>query len=266
MTELILVGCGNMGFAMMSGWLAASDAPIVHVVEPNDTLRERARMAGAHAVRSADDLPKDAAPDLIFLAVKPQVMGDVAPQYTGFGKATFVSVAAGTGIDALKRFTGAQKIIRCMPNTPAAIGMGMMVCCATDAVRRETRDQASALLANSGEVAWIDDESLMDAVTAISGSGPAYVFHMIEALAAAGKALDLPEDVANQLALQTVKGAGALAAGSDTSPGDLRVQVTSPGGTTAAALNVLMDADGLERLLKRATKAARDKGRDLGRD
>jgi len=160
MTELILVGCGNMGFAMMSGWLAAANAPIVHVVEPNDALRARADKAGANAVSSADNLPDDAKPDLIFLAVKPQVMGDVAPAYARFHQASFVSVAAGTGIDALKRFTNAQKIIRCMPNTPAAIGMGMMVCCATDAVDPATRDQASALLANSGEVAWIDDETL----------------------------------------------------------------------------------------------------------
>ena len=152
-----------------------------------------------------------------------------------------------------------------MPNTPAAIGQGMMVCYAPPSVSGQIKDITSHLLAASGKVAWIDTEDLMDAVTAISGSGPAYVFHMVECLTNAAKALDLPDEIASQLAKQTVMGAGALASQSGTPPDQLRVQVTSPGGTTAAALDVLMGDDALQTLLNAATKAARDRGRELGK-
>ena len=266
MTSVLLVGCGNMGFAMMTGWLSGSDAPTVWVVEPAEALAQRAADAGANAVAAAADLPADLSPDLVVLAVKPQMMGAVAPDYARFAKdAAFLSVAAGTTIAALQASLGPAAIIRCMPNTPAAIGQGMLVCCGNPKVSAAARALSTRLLTASGKVAWVDDESLMDAVTAISGSGPAYIFHFIECMTAAAQELGLPEDLSSQLAMQTVMGAGAYAAESPTPPDVLRQQVTSPGGTTAAALDVLMADAGLQALLNRATEAARDRGVELGK-
>ena len=265
---VLLIGCGNMGFAMLQGWLAADPALAAHVVEPTDALRDRAAQAGAQAVATAGDLPPDLAPDLIFLAVKPQMMAEVTPAYAAFagGAATFVSVAAGTTIATLAdQLPGPTPIIRCMPNTPAAIGAGMMVCCANDRAGQPARDLATKLLAASGQVAWIDDDGLMDAVTALSGSGPAYVFHMIECMAAAGAALGLPADLSAKMAMQTVMGAGQLAAQAADPPGTLREQVTSPAGTTAAALNVLMGDQRMQTLMTDALTAARDRGVELGK-
>ena len=265
---ILLVGCGNMGFAMLKGWLEADPDLVAHVVEPSDPLRQRAASAGALAVASAEDLPAGLAPSLIFLAVKPQVMCEVVPAYASFagGPATFASVAAGTTIAALaEMLPGPTPIIRCMPNTPAAIGQGMMVCCANAHTREESKHLTSRLLESSGEVAWIDDEALMDAVTAVSGSGPAYVFHLIECLTAAATEVGLPEDLAAKMALQTVRGAGAYAAASDDPPGQLREQVTSPGGTTAAALGILMGDNRLQSLMTEAVIAARDRGAELAK-
>lgn len=265
---ILLVGCGNMGFAMLKGWLGADPLLDAHVVEPNETLRARARSAGAQAVTAATDLPSDLAPDLIFLAVKPQVMGDVVPAYAGFagGSATFVSVAAGTTMATLAAMLpGPTPILRCMPNTPAAIGVGMMVCCANDHTGQPARDLASRLLGAAGLVDWIEDEALMDAVTAVSGSGPAYIFHFIECLSAAGVDMGLPAPLAAKMAMQTVMGAGRLAAEASDPPGTLREQVTSPGGTTAAALGVLMGEDRLKTLVRDAVTAARDRGAELSR-
>ena len=265
---ILLVGCGNMGYAMLRGWLEAYPGMSAYVVEPADVLRERAADAGATAVTSLGDLPGDLSPDLIFLAVKPQVMAEVVPAYTRFagGPAAFVSVAAGTTIDTLAgMLPGPTPIIRCMPNTPAAIGQGMMVCCANAPTTENSKDLTTQLLAASGEVAWIDSEALMDAVTAVSGSGPAYVFHMIECLTAAGVAVGLPEGLASRMAMQTVRGAGAYAAASDDPPGQLREQVTSPGGTTAAALGVLMGENRLQNLMREAVTAARDRGAKLAK-
>ena len=268
MSTLILVGCGNMGYAMLKGWLASDPSLNAHVVEPAEALRTRAADTGANAVASVTDLPQGLSPDLVFLAVKPQVMGEVVPAYAGFagGPATFVSVAAGTTIDTLAgMLPGPTPIIRAMPNTPAAIGQGMMVCCANDQTEESSMSLTTRLLASSGEVAWIEDEALMDAVTAVSGSGPAYVFHMIECLTAAGVAVGLPEELAAKMAMQTVRGSGAYAAASEDAPGRLREQVTSPGGTTAAALGVLMGDDRLKNLMTEAVTAARDRGRELSR-
>jgi len=263
---VILVGCGNMGFAMLDGWLKADPALNVHVVEPTDALRGRAAAIGAQVVASADELPADLGPDLVILAVKPQLMSDVVPGYTRFagGPATFVSVAAGTTIATLAGFLpGPTPIIRCMPNTPAAIGHGMFVCCANGSTSAQACDLTGRLMASSGLVDWIEDETLMDAVTALSGSGPAYVFHMIECMTAAGTAAGLPEQLAARMAMQTVMGAGRLAAEADDGPGQLRKNVTSPGGTTAAALGVLMGDDRLKALMTEAVLAARDRGAEL---
>ncbi len=266
--DVVLVGCGNMGYAMLAGWLkggklAAAD---VAVVEPHDGLRERAAGLGVTAVTDAAELP-GGAPSIIVIAVKPQVIKDVLAGYSGFGNGatTFVSVAAGTPIATFLAILGPQTpVLRCMPNTPAAIGKGMMVTFANESVTPQAAARIADLLSASGAVTSIPGEDLMDAVTAVSGSGPAYIFHFIEALTAAGMQVGLPADTAKLLAMQTVYGAASLAKDSSDEPGELRRQVTSPNGTTQAALNVLMGEDRLTRLLTEAVTAARDRGIELG--
>lgn len=263
MADVILVGCGNMGFAMLDGWMKLGEGSTFHIVEPNEALRKRAEGVGATGYESSADLPSGLSPELVFLAVKPQVMDQIAPDYSRFGDATFVSVAAGVTLKSLGSWVGdGAAIIRTMPNTPAAIGEGMMVSYANAQVTDAMRVRTEHLLAVSGQTGWVDAEELIDAVTAISGSGPAYVFHFVECLAESGVKLGLDPELSKTLALQTVAGAGLLARGSDTPPATLREQVTSPGGTTAAALNVLMGK--LSPLLDEATTAARDRGRELG--
>lgn len=268
--QMLLVGCGNMGFAMLSGWLTAGKLKPaeVAVVEPNDDLRNRAAKLGVAVSPARSKLGLAKAPGLVVIAVKPQVIRDVLAQYRdwGNGPSTFVSIAAGTPISTFTQILGAQTpVIRCMPNTPAAIGKGMMVTFANEAVSSETSSRVADLLSASGEVATIPDENLMDAVTAVSGSGPAYIFHFIECLTAAAENVGLPTETARLLAMQTVYGAAALAAESRTDPGELRKQVTSPNGTTHAALQVLMGDDRLKKLLTEAVVAARDRGVELGK-
>ena len=208
--DILLVGCGNMGFAMLQGWMRHS-AMTFHVVEPSEPLRHRADKAGATVYAGPDRLPGQIAPVLTFLAVKPQDMAAVAADYAFLagGRTTFVSVAAGVTIATLENLLpGPTPIIRSMPNTPAAIGRGMMVSTANSEAGEDARRLATELLGTSGETAWVVDEGLMDAVTAISGSGPAYLFHFIECLSEAAIAVGLPRDLADQLALQTVAGAG----------------------------------------------------------
>lgn len=269
-TKIILVGCGNMGFAMLSGWVKSGKVrpDEVSVVEPNDALRERAEKLGCPASDSAKALPADATPTLLVLAVKPQVIRAVTADYLRLagGKTTFLSIAAGTPIATFEEVLGASTpIMRCMPNTPASIGKGMMVTFANPHVSAETQTYVADLLSVSGEVATIDDERLMDAVTAVSGSGPAYIFHFIECLTAAAEKAGLPTDTARLLAMQTVYGAASLAAESREDPGELRRQVTSPNGTTAAALDVLMGEDRLKTILTEAVEAARARSVELGR-
>lgn len=266
--KVVLVGCGNMGHAMLSGWLSSGrlQTSEVAVVEPNAALRERAARAGAAAYETAEALGA-IAPELVILAVKPQVMGEVVPAYRRFAPAaTFLSIAAGTPIATFENLLGGDAaIVRCMPNTPAAIGKGMMVTVANGNVPDGAKAFVAGLLSASGEVAEITDENLMDAVTAVSGSGPAYVFHFIECLTKAGETAGLPNETAKLLAMQTVYGAGCLAAQSDDEPGELRRQVTSPNGTTAAALSVFMDASRLEKLVTEAVEAARARSVELGK-
>lgn len=265
---LLLVGCGKMGGAMLQGWLAdGTDPDTVVVVEPAEALRADLAKSGVHAISDAAGIPEGFAPDCVILAVKPQQMANIIGDYRRFaGPGTqFLSIAAGTRIDFFEAELGAgSAIVRTMPNTPAAVGRGMMVACPNAHVTAAMKTRAGNLLAAVGEVAWIDDESLMDAVTAVSGSGPAYVFHLIETLAEAGVAAGLPAGLAGQLALQTVYGAGCLAREADDEPAQLRINVTSPGGTTAAALEVLMADGGLKPLMERAVAAATQRGRELG--
>lgn len=267
--KVLLVGCGNMGHAMLAGWIASGrlESSDVLVVEPDERLRARAGSLGADIFASPEDLPAQTRAALVILAVKPQIMREIVPHYRRFAEsgATFLSIAAGTGIALFEELLGKETpVIRCMPNTPAAIGRGMMVVCANHNVDPQVHAFVETLLSASGKVASIADERLMDAVTAVSGSGPAYVFHFIECLAAAGVAAGLPENTALLLARQTVAGAGALADESDEHPARLREQVTSPNGTTAAALAVLMRDDALRLLIGEAVEAARRRGVELG--
>lgn len=266
---VVLAGCGNMGFAMLAGWLKSGklNPHEVHVVEPSEALRARAGALGAQVSAAAADMPAEIAPKLVIFAVKPQVMRDVIPAYQRFAGmgTTFLSIAAGTRVSVFEDLLGkSASVVRCMPNTPAAIGKGMMVTYANQNVPDDAKSFVADLLSASGEVAAIDDEGLMDAVTAVSGSGPAYVFHFIESLTAAAEATGLPADTARLLAMQTVYGAASLAAESDETPGRLREQVTSPNGTTAAALGVLMGGDRLKMLMTEAVEAARKRSVELG--
>jgi pyrroline-5-carboxylate reductase len=268
--RLVLAGCGNMGYAMLAGWLKSGKlAPsAVFVVEPNADLRQRAAALGCGTAGDAGALPANAVPDLVVIAVKPQVIRDVTADYKrlGDGRTTFVSIAAGTPVATFEEILGNRApIVRCMPNTPASIGKGMMVVFSNQLVSDDTKRFVADLLSASGEVATIDDEGLMDAVTAVSGSGPAYIFHFIEALTIAAERAGLPAETAKLLAMQTVFGAASLAAESDDEPGELRRQVTSPNGTTAAALAVLMGDDRLTKLITEAVEAARRRSIELGK-
>ncbi len=268
--QVVLVGCGNMGFAMLSGWLSSGklQPAEVTVIEPNEALRERAAALGVASLAARSAVAGQTAPDVAIIAVKPQVMRDVLSAYVdwGNGPTTFVSVAAGTPIAMFTSILGSKTpVIRCMPNTPAAVGKGMMTTFANDAVSSKTSATVADLLSASGAVATVPDESLMDAVTAVSGSGPAYIFHFIEALTAAAESVGLPRDTAKLLAMQTVYGAASLSKESGEEPGELRRQVTSPDGTTHAALQVLMAENGLTALLKKAVAAARDRSIELGK-
>jgi pyrroline-5-carboxylate reductase len=260
---LVLLGCGKMGSALLTGWLEAGlPVDAVWVVEPNPT--DWLIQTGVHL---NEGLPE--APAVALLAVKPQMMGKALPavQAMGNGTTLFISIAAGTTIATFEATLGAQTpIVRTMPNTPAMVGRGITALCRNAHVTDDGFALARELMAAVGQVVDLDGEHQIDAVTAVSGSGPAYVFHLIETMAAAGVAEGLPPEVAMQLARATVCGAGELAFRSPETAAQLRINVTSPGGTTAAALAVLMDEDaGFPALLKRAVKAAADRGRELGK-
>jgi pyrroline-5-carboxylate reductase len=263
---LVLVGCGQMGSAMLRGWVARNAAERFIVVEPAGRPAALGGSSAATFHRLPDELPASLAPDAVVFAVKPQVIDDVLPAYRRWVRPAtlFLSIAAGKTIGGIARHLGdAAAIIRCMPNTPAAIGRAITVACPNRRVNPAQRRLCEALLAAIGDSAWVEDEALMDAVTAVSGSGPAYVFLLIEALAAAGARAGLPDDLAQRLALATVAGAGELARLSSEPPARLREAVTSPGGTTRAALDVLMAPNGLPDLLDRAVAAAAARSREL---
>lgn len=267
MTEersLLLVGCGKMGRALLDGWLDRGmlSSGNVTVVEPADVDLPD----GIRRVDAAADLPADLSPNVIVLAVKPQAMDAVVPPYKRFAAAgsVFLSIAAGKTIGYFENHLGAAAaIVRAMPNTPAAVGRGVTVLCANQPVPGEMREFCGDLLAAVSAVEWIEDEALMDAVTAVSGSGPAYVFLLAEAMAEAGIAAGLPKALAEKLARLTVAGSGELLLRSDEATATLRQNVTSPGGTTAAALDVLMGEDGMARLMTDAIDAAARRSREL---
>ncbi|WP_238370040.1 pyrroline-5-carboxylate reductase [Heliomarina baculiformis] len=260
---LVLLGCGKMGSAMLAGWLKQGlPATSVWVLDPNPSDWVKAQGVHVNA-----DLPED--PAIVLIAVKPQMMGEALPSMKALGNGTtlFVSVAAGTPLSAFEAILGENTpIIRAMPNTPAAVGRGISAIIGNDKTDAKSLDLAEGLLSAVGQVVRLESESQMDAVTGVSGSGPAYVFHLIETLAAAGEAQGLSPDLALQLARATVAGAGALAEDAEETPAQLRINVTSPNGTTQAALEVLMDEQtGFPPLLKKAVAAAADRSKELSR-
>lgn len=263
---LLLVGCGKMGGALLRGWLQRGVRPSdVVVVEPNSAAIADLAAQGV-VVDDGARLPVGLRPALVLLAVKPQMMDTALPGYRRFaGSGTvFLSIAAGRTIASFERsLGGSTPIVRSMPNTPAAVGRGITVACPNAKVTPDQRKLCDELLSAVGEVAWVDDETLLDAVTAVSGGGPAYVFLLIECLAEAGAAAGLPPDLAMRLARATVSGSGELARLSAEPAAALRQNVTSPGGTTLEALKVLMAADGLQPLFTKAIAAATRRSREL---
>ncbi len=263
-TPLLLIGCGKMGGALVTGWLARGvDPAALIIVDPNKSALPKLPKA-VRVVASRNALPNDLTPRAVLFAVKPQMMDGVVPDYAGFERCLYLSIAAGKPIGYFEQCLGTSaRVIRAMPNTPASVGRGMTVLAAGGAATKGDRVLASKLLEAAGAVDWIEDEALMDAVTAVSGSGPAYVFYMIECLAAAGEKAGLPADLAMKLARETVSGAGELARRSEAGADVLRKNVTSPGGTTEAALKVLMADSGLGKLMARAVAAAKRRSREL---
>lgn len=258
---LVLLGCGKMGSAMLAGWLEGGlPAASVWVQDPHPS--DWLRGTGVHINAGFPENPA-----VVLIAVKPQMMGTALPALAALPKAgtTFVSVAAGVSIEAYEAALGADtSIIRAMPNTPAAVSKGITAIIGNSVANAADLDLAEALLSAVGQVVRLEDEGQMDAVTGVSGSGPAYVFYMIDALAAAGTAQGLPADLAMQLAKATVAGAGALAESAPETPEQLRINVTSPNGTTQAGLEVLMSETGLAPLIAQTVKAAADRSRELG--
>lgn len=264
---LLLVGCGKMGGAMLDGWLAAGTASRVVVVDRAGLPAPVSGDARVALAAGADSLPDGFVPDVVVLAVKPQVMEEALPAYRALVRpgTVFLSIAAGKTIAYFERLLGEEAVVvRSMPNTPAAIGRGMTVAVANSRVSEAQRALSDRLLRAVGDVAWVEDEGLLDPVTALSGSGPAYVFFLVEAMARAGEAAGLPADLALRLARATVSGSGALLdASPQQEPADLRKAVTSPNGTTQAALEVLMAPDGLQPVLTGAIAAAARRSREL---
>jgi pyrroline-5-carboxylate reductase len=261
----VLAGAGKMGGAMLSGWLAQGlDASKVAVIEPHPSDEINALVAEGVRLNPA---PKDVGVvATLVIALKPQMFREAGPALKPFmaPDTLVVSIMAGITIAALNEVCGGN-VVRAMPNTPAAIGRGITVAVADKNVSTAQRGIADALLRATGSVEWTGDETLMDAVTAVSGSGPAYVFLLAEELARAGVEAGLPAELATKLARETVAGSGELLHRSELSSATLRQNVTSPGGTTAAALEVLMGADGMQSLLTRAVAAATKRSRELAK-
>lgn len=266
---LVLAGAGKMGGAMLTGWLAGGLSPKHVFVQDPGPPPEMAQLLADNAiisapVLSAADLPS--APAVIVVAVKPQIMDDVFPALAGLADpdTLVLSIAAGRTIAGFERHLAERiAVVRTIPNTPAAIGRGITVCVPNAHVTDRQRALTDSLLASIGEVGWVDDEALIDVATAVSGSGPAYVFLLAECLAAAGVEAGLDPDLAARLAEATVSGAGELMRQSDLTPATLRENVTSPNGTTYAALQVLMADDGLRPLMIKAVAAATQRSREL---
>lgn len=265
---VLLVGAGKMGGAMLAGWLASGHAgDHFAVVDPMPAPDINALLL-RHAVPCMAAVPMGIMPSAVIVAVKPQMMADVLPSLRVLNAShpVFVSIAAGTAVATFEKVLGSgAAIVRAMPNTPAQVGRGITIGFANSAVSAVQKALVQDLLSVTGAFDWVSEETLIDAVTAVSGSGPAYVFYLVEAMAEAAQAAGIDADLAMKLARATVEGAGELLYLSDLDPATLRQNVTSPGGTTAAALSVLMDEkDGLAPLMARAVAAAKRRAEELG--
>jgi pyrroline-5-carboxylate reductase len=262
---IVLAGAGKMGGAMLAGWLTQGlDAGQVAVIEPRPSAEIIALLTkGIRVNPSPEDVGAVAT---LVVALKPQMFREAGSMLRSFAGAStlVVSIMAGTTIASLEDVCGGS-VVRAMPNTPAAIGRGITVAVAAKNVSAAQRAVADALLRATGSVEWVDDENLMDAVTAVSGSGPAYIFLLAEELARAGVEAGLPAELATKLARETVAGSAELLHRSDAPSATLRQNVTSPGGTTAAALEVLMGPDGMQSLLTRAVAAATRRSKELAK-
>ena len=263
--SILLVGGGNMGQALLRGWLADGRAPdSIHVVDPAERARAAVESLG---IEASSGRPNSFRADVIVLAVKPHLVEGALQDYRDLadGQAVLLTIAAGKTVSFYQDLLGSgAAIVRGMPNTPAAIGKGITALAANEVAGSAQRRLCESLMSAVGQVVWLKDDGLMDSVTAVSGSGPAYVFLLIECLAAAAVKVGFEKDLAERLALATVAGAGAYAMASGTDPAELRRQVTSPGGTTQAALEVLIgDAHALESLLSEAVQAAARRSREL---
>lgn len=262
---LALVGAGKMGSALLGGWLEGGlDPKAVQIIDPAPP-QEAVDLLNSAGIAFAAKPPSGVHAATIVVAVKPQVIADVLPTLRPLvGADTIaVSIAAGTTIANLEAGLGKIAIVRAMPNTPAQIGRGITGAFANAQVGDAGKAAVTSLLKAVGDIEWVDDEGLIDAVTAVSGSGPAYVFLLAECLAEAGLAAGLAPETARKLASATVSGAGELLARSDLPPDQLRKNVTSPGGTTAAALEVLMGEGGFGQLLEQAVAAAKKRSHEL---
>jgi pyrroline-5-carboxylate reductase len=261
--QLLLVGGGRMGSAMLAGWRERGLSPSVLV----DPAPSAAALAGPDliVVATAEAVPDGFAPEAVILAVKPQSAADALPLHARYAKgAVFLSIMAGRTIAGMAALLGDNAaIVRAMPNTPAAVRQGITVGCPGPGVTAAQRALCDDLLQAIGAVAWVEDEALLDPVTAVSGSGPAYVFLLAELMERAAVAQGIPAPLARLLARQTVTGSGALLAASAEESAALRVAVTSPGGTTQAALSVLMAAENWPASVERAIEAATARSREL---
>jgi pyrroline-5-carboxylate reductase len=263
---ITFIGGGNMARALVGGLIASgAEASNIRVADPDEAQRRSLADELGVSVH-ADNAAAARAADVVVVAVKPQVIDEVLASISGAVEETtvVVSVAAGVPIERIRKGLGTHaRVVRAMPNTPALYQAGMTGLAAAEGVEDGDRRRAEQVLEAAGEVAWVDDEALMDVVTAVSGSGPAYFFSLVEQLTAAGARAGLPEATAARLARQTAFGAGTMLARSDVEAGELRRRVTSPGGTTAAALESLDDND-FARLVDEAVQAAVRRGRELG--
>ena len=267
--RVLLVGAGKMGGALVDAWLQQQTIQPRNIVliEPDVARAKHYRETySLYTFETLEAVNTGMGKPIVLFAVKPQTMDEVVPVYRNLAQqdSLILSIAAGRSIDYFEETLGAESaIVRAMPNTPASIGRGMTVLCANNNVDAEGKKHCETLMNAVGQVSWVDDEGLMDPVTAVSGSGPAYVFLLIEALADAGVEAGLDRPLADKLALATVAGSGALAENSTLPPSVLRQNVTSPGGTTEAALEILMAESGMRSLLSAAVRKATDKSKEL---
>lgn len=265
--SIVLVGAGNMGGAILRGWIDSKVDPAnIFVSDPGLSYEFKVYL-DTHSIGHGATMPEGMKASVLMIAIKPQMMDKVLPSLVnGTDDGTLiVSIAAGTTISKMKSFLPSGKIVRAMPNTPAMVGRGITGIAAEDGVDARSRDKITKLLEVCGPVVWLDNEAQIDAVTALSGSGPAYVFLLAECMAEAGRKAGLDRDIAMKLARETVSGAGELMRQSEDDANVLRQNVTSPGGTTAAALSVLMAEGGMQELFDTAIAAAKLRSEELAK-